>query len=385
MSIVEAAVITGPMKPLLMFSQLARRGFEGHPAIEHSVLTTARPAIIRGTVRNQFLKAADDIGLDADIVPEGFLFDPRVLWRMARRMHARNPDIVETHDFKSHFLFWILRHCGVARGARWIAFHHGYTKMSWKVRVYQQLDRLSLRAADRVVTLCCPFVQQLRDRGVPQQKIRVTSNAVELRQRIPSSELQKLRLALGIHHGECVIACVGRLSKEKGHADLIKAFQVLLESTAKRQYRLLFVGDGGERGSLQSQAVALGDRVLFAGHQPDPWPYYCVADIFVLPSHTEGSPLVLFEAMSAGLPIVATSVGGVPEVVRDGREALLVAANDIVGLERAIECIASNATRAREMGAACLRRVADYSPATYARRILSLYADVLQLPRSQVL
>jgi glycosyltransferase involved in cell wall biosynthesis len=89
--------------------------------------------------------------------------------------------------------------------------------------------------------------------------------------------------------------------------------------------------------------------------------------------------------MSAGLAIVGTSVGGVPEVVKDGQRPLLAGRTDIVGLGRSIVCVASNATRAREIGTACLPRVADYSSATCTMRILSLYAHVLEPPRSDVL
>jgi glycosyltransferase involved in cell wall biosynthesis len=372
LSIVEATSVTGPVKPLLMFSRLARSGVDGRAAIQHSLLTTQRA----GT-DNELLRAARAQGLAVDVVPERFPFDPRVLARMAQDIRQRAPDIVETHDFKSHFLFAALRSARAIGANRWVAFHHGYTRMSHRVRAYQQLDRLSLRHADRVVTLCRPFVEQLVARGVRRDRIEVISNAVTPQARPSPATLGALRESLGLTESDRVVVSVGRLSREKGHAELIEAFRLLLERGQCGNCRLLLVGDGGERAALQSRAAALGERVLFAGHQADPWPYFCIGDVFVLPSHTEGSPLVLFEAMAAGLPIVATSVGGVPEVVEDQRTALLVPAMDVIRLADSIDRLLENRAAGDALGTAAQRALSAFSPAAYAARLLGVYARLL--------
>jgi len=333
---VEAATITGPVKALLMFSKVARRGLDGHGSIEHTLLTTVRRRREIGGADNEMLRAAASDGLEVDVAPERFVFDPGVLLHMARCIRTRAPDIVETHDFKSHFLLWLLRRAGVVTRPRWVAFHHGYTKMSLQVRLFQKLDRLSLRHADKVVTLCQPFVRQLGLLGVASDRIAVIRNAVAPKQRPTEAALALFRTALGLVSTDTVIVSVGRLSREKGHADLIRAFRALIEERPQENYRLVLVGDGSARAELVAAASDLGDRVLFVGHQPDPWPYFCMANLFVLPSHTEGSPLVLFEAMAAGLPIIATAVGGVPEVVQSGVDAILVPPKNISRLTRAL-------------------------------------------------
>jgi glycosyltransferase involved in cell wall biosynthesis len=376
LSIVEAATVTGPVKPLLMFSRLARRGVAGRAALDHSLLTTVRPGLDK-PANNGLLRAAAETGLEVETVPESFPLDPRVLGGMARIIRARAPDIVETHDFKSHFLLSLLLRSGSVGRPRWLAFHHGYTRMSARVRVYQQLDRLSLRAASGVVTLCEPFVEQLTGRGVRRDRVSVISNAVEPRERPAQSELDALRARLGIAHDEWVIASVGRLSAEKGHDELIAAFRALLADGPRARMRLLLVGDGGERELLRARAADLGDRVLFAGHQADAWPWFCIADLFALPSHTEGSPLVLFEAMQAGLPIVATRVGSVPEVVNDGVDARLIAPRDVAALTAALAQLRADPAAARRLGQAARRRIDDFSPDAYASRLMSIYDKVL--------
>jgi glycosyltransferase involved in cell wall biosynthesis len=375
LSIVEATSVTGPVKPLLMFSKIARAGVGEYPPIEHTLLTSARGRTAE--IDNDLLRAARADGLEVDVIPEYFRFDPGVLSRMAYAIRKRSPDVLETHDFKSHFLVWILRRTGAVVRPKWVAFHHGYTQMSLRVRAYQQLDRFSLRNADRVVTLCEPFVQDLLERGVSAHRMMTISNAIEPKRRPHADALSALRRSLGVEDTDVLIVSVGRLSREKGNADLIRAFKLLLQESPAARARLLFVGDGGERSSLMSQAVGLGDRILFVGHQSDPWPYFCAADLFVLSSHTEGSPLVLFEAMAAGLPIIATSVGGVPEVVENGSTAMLVPAGDAQRLAGVLRELVNSRERAAALGAAAYDSLRRFSPEKYSTRLANLYRNVI--------
>jgi len=375
LSIIQASTITGPVKPLLMFSRIARQGSGGHAPILHSLLTTSRrPG--KPIAAGDLLGESRASGLDVDVVPERFRFDPMVLHRIAQRIRDRAPDIVETHDFKSHFLFWALRKRRVIGPLPWVAFHHGYTRMSLSVRAYQQLDRLTLRAASQVITLCTPFASDLETRGVRRERISVITNVVEERERPVEAMLMALRESLGLSPGERIVLSVGRLSREKGHADLIRAFRALSADPKYSDCRLLLVGDGGERAELVRQAADLGDRVVFAGHQADPWPYFCIADIFTLPSHSEGSPLVLFEAMAAGLPIVACAVGGVPEVVSDRISAHLISPRDVGQLTAGLSELLSDSRRAAALGAAAHALLSKYTPDAYVSRLMGIYENL---------
>jgi glycosyltransferase involved in cell wall biosynthesis len=249
--------------------------------------------------------------------------------------------------------------------------------MSWKVRAYQQLDRLSLRAADRVITLCQPFVNDLVRRGVSRDKIDVMANAVEQRPKPTPSELLRLRQSFGIRPDDIVIVSVGRLSLEKGLYELFEVFRRLQVTGLAGSVRLLLVGDGGEAAKLRTLAKVFGDRVIFAGHQTEPWPFFCIADIFALPSHSEGSPLVLFEAMSASLPIVASAVGGIPEVVQDELSALLVPPQDVERLFHAILRVVADAVFRRALGQAALVGVKRYTPDQYCENLMGVYSRLV--------
>ena len=227
----------------------------------------------------------------------------------------RNPHILQTHNFKSHFLVRLL---GLHKNSRWIAFFHGYTWTDLKNYAYNLLDLWSLRSAHRVVTVCQPFAAHLKRIGVRNERIVVQHNAVRPLQPASPDQVMDLRRNLSIPPGALVLLAVGRLSREKGHLDLIEALAVINQDSRHRQFCVVLVGDGPERDRIlrRAQNLRVADRLILAGHRSTLAPFYTMADVLVLPSHTEGSPNVLLEAMAAGLPAVVTSVGVSPRSSR---------------------------------------------------------------------
>jgi glycosyltransferase involved in cell wall biosynthesis len=378
LSMVEAASVTGPLKPLLIFSALTRDGFEGHSPLTRVIMTTRRPPA-PGATEDRLYAAVKRAGIEYIPIHERRAFDAGVLSKIHDAIVQTRPDIVETHDSKSHFLFFVLRvwRPGVRKFC-WIAFHHGYTRTSWRVLLYQQLDRLTLRWADHVVTVCQPFASELQRRGVAPRRLSVIANTAEVPAAPSTHDVERARQALGISNGERVILAVGRLSREKGHEDLLKAFGITLESLRDQSIRLLLVGDGPERERLRRLAEPYGRQVVFAGHLSDPWALYHAAEMFVLPSHSEGSPIVMLEAMAAGTAIVATSVGGVPEVLTGGASALLVPPRRPVQLSAALTALLRDQALKCRLSEAATLALATHSPAAYARRLLDIYARCLR-------
>jgi glycosyltransferase involved in cell wall biosynthesis len=147
-----------------------------------------------------------------------------------------------------------------------------------------------------------------------------------------------------------------------------------------RRWKAILVGDGPEKQRLQRLAAAHGlrDRIVFAGFHQQVQPYYAIADIFVLSSHSEGSSNVLLEAMASRVPIAATSVGGTPEIVADGETALLTDAGDPAALARSLQrLLAERNFAARIADSAFDLVVTQFSPARYRRALLSIYSDAL--------
>jgi len=254
-----------------------------------------------------------------------------------------------------------------------VAFHHGYTQTDAKVRAYNHVDRWSLRYATHVVTTNQPFVEMLTSRGIPRSRVTVLHNGVRDLPLVPVG-VARLREELNLGGQRPVILSVGRLSHEKGQADLIRAFSPLRDRA-----RLVIVGDGPDRSALErlTRTLGLQRSVIFTGMRANVAPFYALADVFALPSLSEGSPNALLEAMACGLPIVATRVGGVPEIASDGTSALLVPAQQPLAMAGAIARLLDDAALGGQLGAAARRRVlADYTPEQRTTRLTRLYAGL---------
>lgn len=381
LSVVEGTWVTGPIKPLMMFAGLAREGGDGRPAVDLSLVTTAR-AKDKETPSNLLLTAAAAAAIRVDVLRERRAWDLRVLTQLCRVIESHQPDVVETHQVKCHFILaQALQWRRVRKTFAWIAYHHGYTRASLKLRLYERLDRWSLQKPDRIVTVCKPFAAELIENGAPGNRVAVIPNTVEPRPTPADAEIAALRRQWGLQAEDGVILSVGRLSPEKGHLDLITAFrQWLAVSPPQQRFVLLMVGDGPDRPRLEKAAADLGDRVRFLGHQADVWPLYFIADIFVLPSHSEGSPLVLLEAMAARRAIVATAVGGTPETVEDDVSAVLVPPRNVEQLSAALRQLSADRDRRDRLGRSALEALKRFSPEAYRDRILTLYRDVTSAP-----
>lgn len=197
--------------------------------------------------------------------------------------------------------------------------------------------------------------------GYPSRSTITIRNGVDLKHysKGHTGSASVLREELGISGAEPIVLCVGRLSREKGVSFFFDALS-LIEKRGLRVHGLI-VGDGPLRATLEKQLdeLGLGSRVTFTGHQEDVRPYYGSAAICVLPSLTEGLPLVLLEAMASGVPCIATEVGGTKEVISHGVDGLLVPPSSSRALASAIERLLTNRQECAEIAARGRRRVEE--------------------------
>lgn len=372
-ALMEAYWLTGPGRNLIEFARHAAETKDGRPPVELTLVTFQRGA----SEPNEFIRAARSAGMDVCVLAERYRFDWRVMGQLREAVGQIKPDVIQTHNVKSHLL---VRSTGLGQRYPWLAFHHGYTTTDLRTRLYNQLDRWSLRGAARVVTVCGAFSRQLRSLGVRENRIRVRHNPVKPLPMPEAEEVEAARLTLGLQAGRAVLVSVGRLSREKGHADLLHAAAELLHTEPRLQFHVVIVGDGPERSRLESlcRALELQEVVRFAGHQRKARIYYELADAVVLPSHSEGSPNVLLEAVDSSCPIVATAVGGVPELVCDEQSALLVPPHDRPALARALRRTLDEPELTRRLAGQALRSVCKrHTLDAYAGAIIGIYEEVL--------
>jgi glycosyltransferase involved in cell wall biosynthesis len=374
LAMMEAASVTGPAKNLIGFGRWLSTAEGQRTGVGLSIATFDRNA--RADKADSFIGTARAAGIDTYVIREKHRFSLDVIPQLRRIVAATNPHIIQTHNGKSHLLIKLLRELRARR--RWFAFQHGYTSIDLKLRLYNQIDRLTLRSADRVVSVCQAFAPKLVEFGVRSDRIRALHNAaVPI---APSSETDRTGLLdqLGVRRSEQVILSIGRLSREKGHADLIRAAASL--RSIRREWKLVLVGIGPEQKALErlARSLGIGDRIVFAGHETNVARYYAIGDVFVLPSHSEGSSNVLLEAMMARIPIVATNAGGNSEIVLGGHSGLLVPIGNSLALANAIVRLLQDRTLALQCtDSAYARAISDFSVERYRERLLSFYDEAL--------
>jgi len=248
---------------------------------------------------------------------------------------------------------------------------HGFTGSGRNARVYEAVQCMALRRADAVIAVSRPLVCRLIRSGVPRERIHCVPNGFAP----PEHTLERsaARQKLGIHPDACVAAWVGRLSREKGPDVMLDAI-----SKCDPSWRFSIVGDGPERDRLRQQAARLniGDRITWHGFVSNAGSLLRAFDAFVLSSRTEGTPIALFEAMHAGVPVVATRVGGVPDIVASA-QALLVPSEHPRMIAQALEEISRGRSAAAQRSLlARARLLHSFNFATWLASVDAIYDGV---------
>jgi len=220
-------------------------------------------------------------------------------------------------------------------------------------RMRERIDRLTNWASDAITTNSRLAAAGLTQRGVVAPgRLLVIPNSIQVdRYAANPGDRERQRQEMGIREDEFLWLSVGRLEKDKDHENLLAAMRLLHQDGIKTSARV--AGEGPERGALEGMAANLDlrERVQFLGTRRDLGPLYNAADGFVLPSRREGLPNVIMEALASGIPVVASRVGGVPELVQEGETGFLVPPRDTEALSTAMRRLMEiPPSQRREMG-----------------------------------
>ena len=256
-------------------------------------------------------------------IPASGPYDPRQVWHLANLVRDQHFDVVHPHEVSSNVVT-----CGMLaiRRVPIVSTVHGWIGNTLKQRLMNALDKRVLRHFDRVIAVSNRIQQDLLDARVPANRISLLHNAIVLEKHRRSEGSGSLRSLVGKDLPHPVMVSIGRLSPEKGHADLVEALRLV--AAQGRHVSTVLAGDGPSRADLvrQIQASGLEDWIHLPGYVNEPARLLQDADLMVLPSHTEGLPNAALEAFAMEVPVLATSVGGTPEVVTDGETGRLVPA-----------------------------------------------------------
>jgi glycosyltransferase involved in cell wall biosynthesis len=364
---------------------LTASAFFGGPERQMLGLATALPGGYSSTFLSfseggrcrPFLAAARTAGFDAAELTNDTPDFRTAVREVSAFLRGNFADVLVTHGYKSNLLG---RPAARRAGVPIVSVSRGWTAESLKVRCYEALDRFHLRFMDRVVCVSDGQAEKVRRAGVAPGRVRVIRNAARLRPLVEPhpSDRDRLRSLTG-GDGPIVLAA-GRLSPEKGFAVLIKAAAEVRRGVPTARFVLF--GDGPERPTLERRiaAAGLGESFRLVGFSNEleallPW-----ADVVALPSFTEGLPNVALEAGAAGLPVVASNVGGLPEVVANGQTGYLVPPGEAKALAARLTDLLQRPDWARAFGAAARRRMhEEFSFAGQARAYEDLFAELVPI------
>jgi glycosyltransferase involved in cell wall biosynthesis len=304
-----------------------------------------------GSGDHPFSRPLEDAGVPVhqlEVPAKAFLKERRGVRALLREIR---PDVVHTHGYRP-----VILNGPVARrlGIPTVATEHGSSKLGGATTAYEHAQDWMFRRCDAVVAVSSPIVQRLRGTGVPEERIRLIPNGwignVDFLPR------DQARRELGLPAEGVLLAFVGRLIEAKGPDVFAAACVAMNENTA----RCVIIGDGRQREEVENilEAGGSASEVHMLGELSNAAPYFKAFDGFVLSSRTEGTPIVLFEAIAAQVPIVATRVGGVPDVLT-AEEAILVLSENPEALADAMNTLVTDRAGAEQRAVRATQRLED--------------------------
>ena len=303
---------------------------------------------------------------------------------LTRFLRKQRYHIVHTHNSKAGFIGRLAaRWAGVpiiVHTVHGFAFHDG--EPAWRQILFRNLERLASLWCDKMVFISQPLIDwALRDRITRREKIRKIYSGIELDhfEPVPDGEKKALKEAWGIREEAPVVGIVSKLWEGKGHTILIHAFEGLKREIPEAV--LVIAGEGYLRDKLSDLVDRLGLKgsVLFTGFQMDVRRIIATFDVAVLPSFFEGMGRVLLEAMTMGKPVVASSVGGIPDLVHHGKTGFLVTPGSVSELKSGLLTLIRNKALAKEMGEEGRKCISEeFSAGRMAQSIEKLYRELLQ-------
>ena len=322
----------------------------------------------------EIVGAADRLGIPTAAVNCGGRVTPRGWLDLYRTIGAHAPRLVHVHGYKATILAGA---ASIARRVPTVATYHGVAakagEHSKSLARYLAIETPVLRRFRGTAAVSGQIADELKSRRVPENRIRVIANGITLP---TAGESGRTRSDRGEAFSPCILS-LSRLAPEKNVHLVIDAVAELRRDFPN--IGLVVAGDGDLRPTLEARAASLGiqDVVRFVGFVRDVRPLYDRCDVFVLASQTEGMPMALLETMALGLPIVASRVGGIPLMLNEGLEALLIEPNDASSLYEALHRVLTDdllrtglASRARE------RFERDYTAERMADAYMRFYDDI---------
>jgi glycosyltransferase involved in cell wall biosynthesis len=318
-------------------------------------------------------------GVIIETIKCGSPLDLGNLPRIKKFINQRNVDIIHTHGWRANFYLRCLLDTHQIPNIPQVISKRGLPVMSsTRNYLYRILDQRPTRLADRVIPVDHGTEKGLLDWNVPAEKMKVIPNPAPPIALKATNNNADIRKELGIAQDATIILYFGRVEKEKGLFELFSAHQSLIAN--HRNIVTLLLGSGSCSSTLSAMVEQnqFQSSFILIGPQLDVFPYLSASDIVVLPSYSEGLPNSLLEAMAYAKPIIATNVGGIPELITHQVNGLLIPSKDAAALDQAITFLLDHPDLAATYAHNNQVKAKDFTPESIAKRYVECYQEVLQ-------
>jgi glycosyltransferase involved in cell wall biosynthesis len=308
-------------------------------------------------------------------IPDGGPLDWRVFPRLLNLCRQKKVALWHGHDYKSNLLGLLLRRFWPMRLVTTV---HGWVHHTSRTPLYYALDRFCLPRYERVLCVSEDLRQRCLECRVPAERCLLIENGIDTEEFRRCRDITRARNELGLNSSAFLIGAAGRLSPEKGFDLLVRSLARLREGGVDAA--LLLAGEGEQKKPLEELAQALGCRghLHLVGFQADVRPYFEAMDVFALSSLREGLPNVVLEAMALEVPVLATRIAGLPRVIDDGQNGLLVNPGSVEELTAGLLRLFEQEELRRRIGRQGRRTVEErYSFARRMAKVAGVYDELL--------
>lgn len=280
--------------------------------------------------------------------------DLNIIRKLRKILKIQNVDIIHSHGYKAD-LYSLLASLRI--NIPLVTTIHGWTSENIKVKIYERIQVFIWRFFQKVICVSNAYRKVALSYNVPKEKLLVIYNGIKREKRNQIISREEVHKILSIEGEKIVVAIIGRIGIEKGHRAFLNAARRILEK--RDNLAFVIIGEGAERKEMEKYARELGIQkdVIFTGHRDDVISLYNGIDIIGITSLREGLPNVLLEAMMNQVPVVAMSVGGIPEVIISDKQGILVQPKDIEAFTQGVESLIIDSSKRKRIGIEAKKRI----------------------------
>ncbi len=331
-----------------------------------------------------FVELAARHGFTASHIPMGHRLDLSTIKPIREYIRQHQIDLVHTHGVRANL---VARPAAKKEGIPVVTTLHSVIRYDYdrpyKAHLARWLTRLGNKHTDIFIAISRAIEEELLAMGVPGAKITLIFSGLDRSKFTSSRTPAAIKSELGIEPGDKVYTLVGRMHPVKGHEYFLGAAARVLGQGVKAKF--LMVGDGIQRPRIEQQIREMGlkEHVVMPGYYPDIEDIYRITDILCVPSLMEGLGLVVLEAMNFEVPVIATRVGGIPEIIEDGVDGILVEPRDTAALAEAMLALGQEPERARRLALGGREKVGIFTVERMARQVEEVYLSLLSPARRE--